>query len=258
VQLREKRVVTKSERAAAYNNRVFTPETRRAQDSAGLDFHPSLHVGDVAPDFSIYDLDSDSVRLSDFRGKKHIVFAFGCLTAPIFINDIPDLNRLQNAFCKNDIEIVVIYVREAHAAENYRAHASLEQKLAHARDLQRLESVEVTLLVDTLEGDAHQLYGLRPNAVWAVNKDGRIFYKSTSLIADDLEQVLKHLVRAEAWKAEGLRMRQMYSEAWTELRINPLVHERVLNRAGSSARTEVTHAFGADPVTQGLKKASDS
>lgn len=243
--------MTISEKTQRYNNRVFTPEMRRAQDQAGLDFHPGLHVGDAAPDFVAYDLEGNSTSLQEIRKDKHVVLAFGCITAPIFINHIPDLNRLHELFASQGIRIVIIYVREAHAAENYQAHRSLEQKIAHARDLRKLESVAVPLFVDTLEGDAHHLYGIRPNVVWGITKDGRIFYKATSLIADELETVLHHLVRADAWKTRGLRMRQMYSEIWTELRINRHVHERVLNRAGASARTEVTRAFGEDPVTQG-------
>src|SRR5690242_1962409 len=53
-----------SERAAEYNNRKFTPETRRVQDEAGLDFHPRLRVGTQAPDFTAYQLDGATVRLS--------------------------------------------------------------------------------------------------------------------------------------------------------------------------------------------------
>jgi peroxiredoxin len=245
--------MTLSEKAARYNNRIFTAEARRAQDTGSLDFHPSLRVRDPAPDFSIFDLEEQRVRLSDYHGKRHVVFAFGCITAPIFVNDIPEFNRLRRSFNDQDIEFLIIYVREAHAAENYRSHASLEQKIAHAQDLQRLENLEVRLLVDTLEGDAHQLYGTRPNAVWGVNKDGRIFYKATSLIPDDLELVLRRLVDSEALKLEGGHIRQMYSESWLQLGIRRPVHERVLDRAGPSARKEVSRAFGADLVTQGLK-----
>jgi hypothetical protein len=243
--------MTLSERAAKYNNRQFTPQTRKAQDEAGLDFHPGLRVGAPAPDFTVHQLDGAALKLSDFRGKKHVAFAFGCLTAPIFINDIPELNRLHRKFAGTDISILIIYVREAHAAENYPPHTSLEQKLERARELQRLEGVEALLVADSLEGDAHQLYGLRPNMVWGVNREGLIFYKSTSLIAPDLELVLDSVLEADALKARGVRVRQMYSESWLQLGINPLVHERVLNRAGPSARKEVTKAFGHDPVTQG-------
>jgi hypothetical protein len=243
--------MTLSERAAEYNNRRFTPETRRSQDDAGLDFYPRLHVGVPAPDFTVFNLDGTTLKLSDFRGKKHIAFAFGCLTAPIFINDIPELNRLHRKFAGTDLSIFILYVREAHAAENYPAHTSLAQKLDRARELQRLEGAEPPLIVDSLEGDAHQLYGIRPNMVWGVNKDGLVFYKATSLIARDLELVLDSVLEADALKARGLRVRQMYSESWLQLDINPLVHERVLNRAGAGARQEVSKAFGHDPVTKG-------
>jgi hypothetical protein len=121
----------------------------------------------------------------------------------------------------------------------------------HARDLQRLEGVQVPVLVDSLEGQAHHLYGVRPSPVWAVNKEGRIFYKSTALVADELEMVLGHLRRAGEWHAQELRTRKVYSEIWTDLWINRSVHERVLGRAGARARQEVVQAFGVDPVTQG-------
>ncbi len=43
-------------------------------------FKSHLRVGGEAPDFTIKRLDEGSVRLSDFRGKKHVVLEFGCIT----------------------------------------------------------------------------------------------------------------------------------------------------------------------------------
>lgn len=38
-------------------------------------------VGDVAPDFELYDANGENaVRLSDFRGKKPVALAFGSYT----------------------------------------------------------------------------------------------------------------------------------------------------------------------------------
>jgi peroxiredoxin len=38
-------------------------------------------AGDMAPDFSLYDIDGkNSVTLSDFRGKKPVVLVFGSFT----------------------------------------------------------------------------------------------------------------------------------------------------------------------------------
>jgi peroxiredoxin len=36
----------------------------------------SLKIGDPAPDFSLPDQDGQTIRLSDFRGKKTVVLAF--------------------------------------------------------------------------------------------------------------------------------------------------------------------------------------
>jgi peroxiredoxin len=239
---------------ANYNRPHYSrDEYNHIQDLANLDFQPALHVGDMAPDFVVLDLNGKPVRLSDFRGKKHVVFEFGSITAPIFINDIGDLNRLNAKFSANDVQFLMVYVREGHPAENYPAHSSIEQKLSHARDLQRLENVECPVLVDSLEGDTHHLYGLRPSPVWIVSKEGRIVYKSSWLVADELELVLQHLARAEKWIEEGLRTRRVYAEIWRELWINRSVHQRVLERAGPGARQEVVQAFGLDPVTQGQK-----
>jgi peroxiredoxin len=246
--------MTTPDKIAEYNRTSFSREEyKELLDLAHLDFQPKLHVGDMAPDFVATDLNGQPVRLSDYRGKKHVVFEFGCITAPIFINDIPELNRLHGLFHDKDIEVLVIYIREGHPAENYHAHTSLEQKLGYARDLQRLEDVKCPILVDSLAGDAHHLYGMRASPVWMVHKDGRIIHKSSWLVADRLELILNHLVRADQWAAQGLRTRWVYSETWSQLWINRTTHERVLGRAGARARAEVVHAFGIDPMAQGRK-----
>lgn len=242
------------DKISAYNRPSYSKEEyRHIQDLANLDFQPNLHVGEMAPDFTVLDLEGKPVKLSEFRGKKHVVFEFGSITSPIFINDLGDLNRLQERFQKNDVQFFVIYVREGHPAENYPAHTSIEQKLSHARDLKRLESIPFPVFVDSLAGDVHHAYGMRPSPVWVISKEGQVVHKSSWLIADKLEMVLEHLVRSQGWIAEGLRTRRVYTETWTELWINRSVHQRVLERAGPRARQEVVHAFGLDPVTQGKK-----
>jgi hypothetical protein len=246
--------MTAPDKIAAYNRPSYSKEEyRHIQELSNLDFQPALHVGDMAPDFSVTDLAGNPVRLSDFRGAKHVVFEFGSITSPIFINDLTDLDRLHGKFESSDVQFMAIYVREGHPAENYPAHTSLEQKISHARDLKRLENVRFPVVVDSLAGDVHHAYGMRPSPVWVISKEGRIVHKSSWLIADKLELVLEHLVRSEKWIAEGLRTRRVYEETWTELWINRSVHERVLNRAGPRARQEVVQAFGLDPVTQGKK-----
>jgi peroxiredoxin len=239
-----------SSSAQAYNRPAYTAEERlRYANLDNLDFQPALHPGMMAPDFAVTGLDGRPVRLSDFRGHKHVVFEFGCITAPVFINDITSLNSLHAQFQDQDVQFLAVYTREAHAGENYHPHTSLEQKLSYARDLQRLENIQFPVVVDSVEGDTHRTYGLRPSPVYVVNKEGRIVYKASWLVADELAVVLKLLLEWERSKAEGVRqIRNAYTELWTGLRVNPAVHTRVFARTGGSAHEEVRRAFGFDPA----------
>ena len=236
-----------SSTAQDYNRTSFTlREPRSGGDQAGEDFYPALHVGMPAPDFAVTDLDGNTVRLSDFRGHKHVLFEFGCITAPVFVSDVTTLNRLHAQFQDHDVQTLVIYVREAHPGDRYSFHTSIEQKSSHARDLQRLEKVQCPVLVDSLEGDAHRLYGLRPSPVYVVNKDGLVTYKAAWLVPEEAELALNGLVRAEQVQAEGGRTRNVYSELLTPLAADYSGHARVFARAGKGAREDVTRAFGRD------------
>ena len=61
----------------AYNYETFT-----RSESAGKsnEFKNSLRAGDEAPDFELPTLEGDRVRLSSFRGNKHVLLEFGSIT----------------------------------------------------------------------------------------------------------------------------------------------------------------------------------
>src|ERR671923_1465519 len=107
-------------------------------------------VGVAAPDFEASALDGTVIRLSDFRGKRHVVIMTGAVTSPMCAFEVPEFNRLHEAFDSKGISFFFLYIRESHPAENYPSHRSWEQKLAHARDLQRLENVRFPIVVDSL------------------------------------------------------------------------------------------------------------
>jgi Iodothyronine deiodinase len=238
--------------AEEYNKKsLSSDEVRRHQDPRNLDFQPALRVGRPAPDFTALDLDGNSLRLADFRSHKHVVLEFGCITAPVFINDIAFLNYLHFQLQGHDIQFLIVYTRESvPGGERYQPHNSIEQKLAYAKDLQRLENVQFPVVVDTLEGDAHRAYGLWPSPVYVINKEGMIVYKASWLFPEELELVLRQLLRWEKWQADGERpLRNAYSEVWTALRTNRVVHKRVFDRTGGEARAQASKAFGYDPVS---------
>jgi peroxiredoxin len=235
--------------ASEYNRTTFTLQGGHGRDPSKADFQPALRVGMEAPDFPLLDLVSNTVSLKEFRGQKHIVLEFGCITAPVFINDLESLNRLNRQFQNEAVQFLIIYAREAHPGANYPAHISIEQKLAHARDLKRLEKIDIPVLVDSLEGRAHRAFGTQPSPVFVIHKDGSIAYKASWLVPAELELVVLELLKSDQLKAEGVRMsRVVYSESLLAVQTSYTVHERVFDRAGPGAREDVKKAFGVDPV----------
>lgn len=63
--------------ADTYNYVSFT-----RSESAGKsgEFKNSLRAGEEAPDFDLPTLEGGRIRLSDFRGKKHVLLEFGSIT----------------------------------------------------------------------------------------------------------------------------------------------------------------------------------
>ena len=60
-----------------YNYSTFTTSEARGKTRV---FAEILHAGDEAPDFEMATPDGGTVRLSDFRGKKHVLLEFGSIT----------------------------------------------------------------------------------------------------------------------------------------------------------------------------------
>jgi alkyl hydroperoxide reductase subunit AhpC len=195
-------------------------------------------VGIMAPDFVAPALDGTMVRLSDFRGKRHVVIVTGAVTSPMCAFEVPAFNQLQREFQDRDVSFFLLYTRESHPAENYPSHSSWEQKLAHARDLQRLENVQFPIIVDRLDGKIHRSYGMWPNALFVIHRDGRLILRSNMANHSELRQFLDDLMAADQAAAEGRVLHLQYSERIVPHEADQETHRRVYQRAGAKAFTD--------------------
>ena len=192
-------------------------------------------VGAPAPEFEALTLDGKIVRSSDFRGKMHIVMMTGAVTSPMCAFEVPAFNRLQQEFDGHGISFFLLYTRESHPAENFAAHGSFEQKVAYARDLQRFEDVRFPMVVDHLDGRIHRAYGVWPNALFVIHKDGRLIYRSNMANDRELRQFLEDLLASETAAAEGQITHLQYSERILPHVADRATHRRVYERAGPKA-----------------------
>ena len=192
-------------------------------------------VGVAAPEFEAETLDGKIVRLSDFRGRSHVVMMTGAVTSPMCAFEVPEFNQLQTDFAAQGVGFLFLYTRESHPAENYGAHSSFEQKLSYARELQRLESIHFPILVDHLDGRIHRAYGVWPNALFVIHKDGRLIFRSNMANHRELRQLLEDIIAAERAVAAGRVVHLQYSERVVAQVADQATHRRVYERAGARA-----------------------
>jgi alkyl hydroperoxide reductase subunit AhpC len=215
----------------AYNLETFAASPAPANPGETL----AAKVGVTAPDFVAPTVDGTMVRLSDFRDKRHVVIMTGAVTSPMCAFEVPAFNQLQREFQDQNVSFFLLYTRESHPAENYPPHSSWEQKLAHARDLQRLETVQFPIIVDSLDGEIHKSYGVWPNALFVVHRDGRLIFRSNMANHCEMRQFLDDLMAADQAAAEGRVLHLQYSERIVPHEADQVSHHRVYQRAGAKA-----------------------
>ena len=192
-------------------------------------------VGAAAPEFEAQTVDGTTIRLSEFRGSKHVVIMTGAVTSPMCAFEVPALNGLQDEFSDKNFSFLLLYTRESHPAENYGAHESFEQKLSYARELQRLENIRLPMIVDHLDGRIHRAYGPWPNALFVIDKDGRLIFRSNMANHRELREFLEDIVAAEKAMADGRVVHLQYSERVIAHEADQATHRRVYERAGPKA-----------------------
>lgn len=215
----------------AYNSEEFATGANATNPGVTL----PAQVGIAAPEFAAAALDGTTMRLSDLRGRSHVVMMTGAVTSPMCAFEAPEFNKLQADFAGRGFAFFMLYTRESHPAENYRAHESIEQKVSYARELQRLEDINFAIIVDHLDGRIHRAYGVWPNALFVIHKDGRLVFRSNMANHRELRQFLEDILAAERAVAAGRVVHLQYSERVVAHEADQATHRRVYERAGPKA-----------------------
>jgi len=138
-------------------------------------------------------------------------------------------------YAEKGFTFVFVYTREAHPGENYGAHRSMEQKLAHARAFKEQDKIERHILIDDLVGTGHKLYGELPNMTYLVGRGGRVLFRSDWTDPPTIELVLNYLLNVRARRREGERLTPFYAEFVGYRKNDPAEFQERLKRAGQQA-----------------------
>ena len=103
-----------------------------------------------------------------------------------------DMEDMAARFAGRAVSSVFLYTREAHPAENYRHHTSMDGKRANARAFRVNEGVKRRILLDDLEGTCHKAYGLMPNMTYIIGRGGLLLYKAGWTDHQEVEKALNY------------------------------------------------------------------
>ena len=146
----------------------------------------SVQVGQQAPDFELKDQTGQPVRLSDYRGKKHVVVVFYPLSfTGVCEGEMCQIRDSIDAFRNDEVETLAI---------------SVDAPPTHARWAHE-QGFEFPLLSDFWpHGEVARTYGVFDDAIglalrgtFIVDKDGKVVYTDRNPVPEARNQA--------AWKA---------------------------------------------------------
>ena len=159
--------------AADYRYQHFTTKLLIHDGS----FHKGAkRPGETLPEFDLPTTDGDRITTDDFGDRPLFLFT-GSITCPMTASAVPSLKRLY-AQCGDEVDFVILNVREAHPGENYPQPDTMEDKMDHARTLKAFYQLPWKVAVDDLDGSLNIAMDAKPNSAYLMDRDGKIVFRS--------------------------------------------------------------------------------
>ena len=200
--------------------------------------------GERAPDFKARTLDGDKIKLSDFQGDKNVVLTFGSVSCPMTAGSIGGMNDLYEDYRDEDVEFLLIYVREAHPGEEVPAHESHDDKVRAAELLRDEEDVEMPILVDDVRGSIHRDYGKMPNSTYIIDKSGRVAFRALWTRPGVIREALDELLERQADRDVEHAVVHGGEDRSVPVKYGLLHSHRALRRAGAQAVEDFRREMG--------------
>jgi peroxiredoxin (alkyl hydroperoxide reductase subunit C) len=134
----------------------------------------ALQVGEVAPDFELPASGGRMIKLSEYRGKKHVLLAFYPFAfSPVCSLQLPGLQANLDRFKQLNTAVLGISVDSKHSSAAFAEHLKLEFPLLSDFDKRVTKAYGVLR-----EG------GFAERALFVVDKDGQIAYSRVNPLGE--------------------------------------------------------------------------
>jgi hypothetical protein len=211
-------------------------------------------AGERAPDFTTETLDGETLRLSDYRGRKNVLLIFGSATCPMTAATIGELNALGHEV-GDEVEFLFIYVREAHPGERVPAHQSASEKAAAARLLRDEEEITMPVLIDDLHGSIHRKYSGLPHPAFLIDKSGGIAFRSMWSNPEELAASIDELLEFEDHRDTDHAVVRGGEDTSMPLTYAMLRSHRALYRGGKQSVKDFQAAVGRGGIGRHAHKS---
>src|SRR5436305_10175540 len=224
-----------------YNYHRFTRDLLREAEAEGFAGPKS---GEEAPDFRAKTLSGESIRLSDYRGKKNVLLVFGSATCPMTANSITGIQRLYERLRGDEIEFLFAYTREAHPGEEIPAHSSMAGKIEAAVLLRDEEELSMPIVIDDLRGSAHRKYSGLPNPAYLIDISGQVAFRCMWADAEVLDKAITELLELQRQRGMTHVVVSGGQDLAMPLSYNALFSYRALERGGAQSLADFREALG--------------
>lgn len=157
------------------------------------------------------------------------------------------MNMVAEKYAEEDVGSIFLYTNEAHPAENFPHHTSMEHKFRHAEALRDELGVSRLIVIDALDGACHREYGGMPNMTWIFNRAGHPVYKSDWSDANSVDHALAYYVDVAKRRKDRERLVPFHVERLDYRNADRLQFFEGLKRNGPKAVQEFIDEFGSPP-----------
>lgn len=189
--------------------------------------------GQLFPSFDLATPGEGRQRSANFVGVRPFVLVLGSLTCPMTASAAAGLRELHESF-GDSLPFVSVYTREAHPGDRIPQPQLLDEKIAHARELATRDDYRWHVAVDDIDGTLHRQLDAKPNAVFIVDANGRLAFRS--IWSSDLGSI-RAAIRAVI-SGEQPKKQRSTAMMGPMLRALPWI-DRVVSGAGRTASRDL-------------------
>jgi len=174
-------------------------------------------LGELAPDFTLSDLDGNPVSLSSLIGTKPIVLQLVSHTCPVYRYRRFGMGKLYREYA-GKAHFLLVYTQEAHPIGSHSPYAdkewvspwnrftgvlvpqpaSMVSRAEVAKSSREKLGIAYPMLIDSMNNDVWRTYGRAASPAYVIDTAGRIALRQPWIIPKEIKRVLADLIETDS------------------------------------------------------------